>query len=344
MNPLVSIIIPIYNVAEFVERCLESVYNQTYDNIEVILVNDCTPDNTMEIAQPLINKLGQRYAIQIICHEQNRGLSAARNTAIKAMHGDWIYLLDSDDEILSDCIELLVEKTNQYIGVNFVIGGVTVVGGNYQYQVQSLEYISNNRDIVIDYIYKKWYVMAWNKLINREFFIQNDLWFEEGLLHEDELFSFLLALKSQSMACVHKSTYIYKIRKTASITSKKTIVNLTHYLYISKRKLEYIYMVTDSANDIPFYRLAINTAYNFLLDVAGNKNISYLQKKNLALQFKKIFHLEQLKFSNKNLVIKIKSIIVSLDYRLTLLICYIHSIVIQWKYRNVLNKLVSLFT
>ncbi len=335
---LVSIIIPIYNVADFIGACLESVYNQTYDNIEVILVDDFTPDNSMEVAQPFIDKLRQRYEVQVIHHKRNRGLSAARNTAIRAMHGNWIYLLDSDDEILSNCIELLVKKVNLYEGIDFVIGGMVVIGANYHYQVQSSEFVSNNRDIIIDYISKKWYVMACNKLINRDFFIQKGLWFKEGILHEDELFSFLLAINSQSMACVYENTYVYKIRGVTSITSKKTMTNLTHYLFISKQELEYIYALTNCIKKVPFFQLAINIAYNFLFNVAENENISHHQKKDLILQFKEIFCWKKLEFSYTNLVTMVKAIIVSLNYRLIILICSLHSIVIKWKYKHIIKK------
>lgn len=330
---LVSIIIPVYNVAAFIGECLDSVCNQTYDNIEVILVDDCTPDNSMEIAQPFIDKLRLRYEVQIIHHQQNRGLSAARNTAIKAMHGDWLYLLDSDDELVSDCIKLLVEKVNTYKNVDFVIGGMAVTGARYHYKLKSKEYLSNNTDVITDYICGNWYVMACNKLINRNFFIQNELWFKEELLHEDELFSFLLAIKAQSMASVLQDTYIYKIRGVNSITSKKTYKNLTHYLYISKQKMDYIYSVINHVEGVPLYRFAINTAYNYLLEVAGNKNISFQQKKNLALQFKEIFQIEKLIPANESLIIKIKAMIVSLDYRMILFFCYLHSVTIEWKYK-----------
>lgn len=330
---LVSIIIPVYNVADFIGDCLESVYNQTFDDIEVILVNDCTPDNSMEVAKPFIDKLRRRYKMQIICHEQNKGLSAARNTGIKSMTGDWIYLLDSDDEILPNCIKLFADKVIFYKEVDFVIGGMAVIGTNCNYPLRTSEFLSKNKDIITDYIYGRWYVMACNKLINREFFIENNLWFKEGLLHEDELFSFFLAMKSHSMACIYENTYVYKIRNANSITSQKTIVNFVHYLYINKKKLEYLYMIANQDDKIPYCRLAINTSYNFLLDVAGSKNISSRQKKDLFLQFKEIFHLEKLNLSNENLIIKIKARIVSSDYRLALIMCSIHSTIIRCKIR-----------
>ena len=101
----VSIIIPIYNVAKYVTACLNSVFNQTYKDLEVILIDDCGQDNSMEIVHNFVESHPQPFPIRILYHKQNRGLSAARNTGISAAEGDFIYFLDSDDTIASNCIE-----------------------------------------------------------------------------------------------------------------------------------------------------------------------------------------------------------------------------------------------
>ena len=107
----VSIIIPIYKVEQFIEDCLRSVYNQSYKNLEIILVDDCTPDDSMLIARNFVSKkeLPKGMEIKFLSHKKNRGLSAARNTGIDAATGDYIYFLDSDDELSPDCISLLAE-------------------------------------------------------------------------------------------------------------------------------------------------------------------------------------------------------------------------------------------
>ena len=92
----ISIIIPIYNVEKYVAECLNAVISQTYDHskIECILVDDCTPDNSMVIVNEIIGKYNGEMTFNIIGHEQNLGLSAARNTGIEAAAGKYIYFID----------------------------------------------------------------------------------------------------------------------------------------------------------------------------------------------------------------------------------------------------------
>ena len=106
----VSIIIPVYNVSLYIERCIKSVMSQTYQDIECILVNDATPDDSIAIAERLIADYNGTIQFRILNHEHNKGQSTARNTGIDASTGDYLYFLDSDDEItppqfpISTCI------------------------------------------------------------------------------------------------------------------------------------------------------------------------------------------------------------------------------------------------
>ena len=103
----VSIIIPVYNVVDYIERCWKSVNAQTYSDIELIFVDDCGTDESISKLETLISE-GSRFPVQIIKHKKNRGLSAARNTGIEASSGDYVYFLDSDDDLVPSCIEELV--------------------------------------------------------------------------------------------------------------------------------------------------------------------------------------------------------------------------------------------
>lgn len=278
---LVSIIIPIYNVVEFICDCLDSVYNQTYSNIEVILVDDCTPDNSMKVAEPFIQRLRQRFTVQVIRHEHNRGLSAARNSAIKVMNGDWIYLLDSDDEIVPECIELMIKPIRKYPVLDFIISEMKVVGSNALYPLNCNSYLNNNLDILNAYIYGQWYVMACNKLIRSDFFIDKCLWFEEGLLHEDELFSFYLAVSANYMATVNYPTYIYKVRTKGSITAECKIDNLEHCICINRKIFKYVTQNIKPNNEACIGRFIVNVTYSFLMTVLANSNVSIGEKKHL---------------------------------------------------------------
>ena len=98
----ISVIIPVYNVEKFLARCLDSVINQTYKNLEIICVNDCSPDDSAKILEDYAKK---DKRIRIITFEQNRGQSCARNQGLKVSNGEYIYFLDSDDWIATDFIE-----------------------------------------------------------------------------------------------------------------------------------------------------------------------------------------------------------------------------------------------
>ena len=101
----VSIIIPIYNVEPYIERCLQSVVSQTYPYFECILIDDCGNDRSMPFAEQFIQNYSGEIHFRILRHENNCGLSSARNTGMKAANGDYIYFMDSDDAITPECIE-----------------------------------------------------------------------------------------------------------------------------------------------------------------------------------------------------------------------------------------------
>ena len=119
---LVSIIIPIFRVSDYVERCIISVLRQTYTEIECIIVNDATDDDSMEKCDRVLKKYGGDKEFKILHHEVNRGLSSARNTGIKAAKGEYVYFLDSDDEITPRCIELLMAAAIKRPDAEMVVG------------------------------------------------------------------------------------------------------------------------------------------------------------------------------------------------------------------------------
>lgn len=244
----VSLIIPVYNVSDYIERCLLSVLKQTYANIECILVNDSTPDNSMEIAKKLIAGYSGNMIIKTICHEVNKGLSEARNTGIRHATGEYVYFLDSDDAITGDCIEKMVRLAELY-KPDFVIGHVM------EYSIKETEIkihirencIESNLQIAKLYSTHRWNMMAWNKLVSREFLIKHNLFFFPGIYHEDELWSFQLAASACKMAVCHNVTYLYfrrpdsimKVRSSKHFNDMFKIVEQCNLLvdagYITKR-------------------------------------------------------------------------------------------------------------
>lgn len=225
----VSIIVPVYNVAEYILRCLSSLRNQTYKNIEVIFVDDCGVDGSMDIITEFCAENNCQHW-QILHHNKNRGLSAARNTGLAAASGEYVYFLDSDDDITLDCIETLVQPLTER-EVDMVIGDYNIVGeGGYSPLLLPQGLLLSNAEILKAYAEGKWYVMAWNKLCRREFLQGNNLYFKEGLIHEDVLWTFQVACKAESMYVVKQPTYNYYVRSSSIMTSMSIEKDLRIYL------------------------------------------------------------------------------------------------------------------
>ncbi|RHJ79746.1 glycosyltransferase family 2 protein [Parabacteroides sp. AM08-6] len=216
----VSIIIPIYNVSNYIEECLLSALNQTYNSIEVLLIDDASTDDSFIKAKNIVLRHTRGENAFFLVHEKNKGLSAARNTGIKASTGDYLFFLDSDDILPLDAIENLVYAAGND-NPDFVIGEFTLQGSRdrVKYPVVKLcdaTVLRNNK--IADNLYlKKWHGMAWNKLVRKDVIFNYACFFYEGLLHEDILWSFYLAINSSKMIVCKKNTYIYRIRN-GSIT------------------------------------------------------------------------------------------------------------------------------
>lgn len=236
-NPKVSIVVPVYNVSQYIVKCLDSIWGQTYQNIELILVDDCGSDDSMTIVH---NYLANHASIDayIISHQKNRGLSAARNSGMAKASGDYIYFLDSDDSITPDCIEALVKPLNNKKH--------DVVVGDYQYsndeksdlKLQNVELVG--QQILDSYANGLWYVMAWNKLCRKDFLSDNNLTFEEGYLHEDVIWNFKLACKAQSMYAINKVTYHYLVRSSSIMTSMSIEHDVTVYLKAFDKIIDFV--------------------------------------------------------------------------------------------------------
>ena len=221
-QPSVSIIVPIYNVEQYVEDCICSVMRQTYDGpIECILVDDCGTDNSMVVVDRIISEYHGPISFKILRHDNNRGLSAARNTGMDAASGDYYFFLDSDDELTDDCIEKLTKplETEWY---DVVIGNVQcykIFPSGQQESIKSHLELPINNDMQLDFqirmrmIYRWKNMTAWNRLFRSGFIRQYHLQFKEGLLYEDQLWSFQLACLASSFYVMNHITYHYKLRE-----------------------------------------------------------------------------------------------------------------------------------
>lgn len=276
MKYKVSIIVPVYNVSLYIIDCLNSIKKQAYDNIEVILVDDCGTDNSMQLVNEYLS-VNQFPPYKILRHDFNRGLSAARNTGLTASSGEYVFFLDSDDEISETCIESLVKplEAKEY---EVVVGSLKILQQSGKQEVCQLV-LGEIKAPLKAYADGEWYIMAWNKLCKRDFLLHNELYFKEGLLHEDVLWSFQLACYCKSMYLVDTITYLYKIRSTSIITSMSIEKDIQVYLHAFKYMTEFI--------------LAKNLIYNnYVYQIMEGKKtrILYSMLQDNELQFYKKYY------------------------------------------------------
>ena len=227
----ISIIIPIYNVALYIADCLRSVIRQTYDGpLECVLVDDCGTDNSVGIAQKIIAEYEGPIDFRVVHHERNKGLSAARNTGMKDARGDCLFFLDSDDWISDDCIEKLTQPLQQK-EFDIVVGNYETVGElPYQLELSLPEGAYREQRITHTFCNGGVYVMAVNKLYSKEFLAKNQLMFEEGKVHEDEILAFELSCLEKSFYVVKAVTYYYRIRENSIATNKDRSKKLERYI------------------------------------------------------------------------------------------------------------------
>lgn len=209
----VSVIIPFYNVEGCIERCLQSVARQTMTDMEVLLIDDCGQDRSADIVHDFIASYEGDIDFKVIRQDHNQGQSAARNRGIREAVGEYVYFLDSDDYISDDCIELLADEFNKHPDVQMVIGNYKIVGPLYLAPFALQQRVHTSDEIIREQLRFDIYTMPWNKLIKRDFLIDNNLFFQPGIVHEDNLWSFCSAFCYDKMAVVLTPTYYYIIRQ-----------------------------------------------------------------------------------------------------------------------------------
>lgn len=211
-NRMVSVIIPAYNVEQYVERCVYSVTKQTYRNLEIILVDDGSTDCTGIICDKLAKKDNR---ISVI-HKTNGGLSDARNAGIDVSRGEYISFVDSDDYIASDMLEHMMNAMCETDISMVVVGFWKQSGDAREYCGPNTERVVSSEEALKDiYIGHEIYPASWNKLYRRALFNNNR--FAVGMINEDSEIITKLLMECNRVALVSKPLYIYMIRE-GSIT------------------------------------------------------------------------------------------------------------------------------
>lgn len=301
-----SIIIPIYNVEKYIHRCIESVINQTYKNIEIVLVDDESPDECPKICD--------EYAMNdnrvIVVHKQNGGLSDARNAGIKVASGEYLIFLDGDDYIEIDTCQNFYKYTTSKPDV--IIGEAIVEGGTIDLShINSDDELNGEQYLLNAYKAKKAPMAAWLNVFNREFLQSNNLYFKKGILHEDEEFSPRALLAANTIICSGVFFYHYVIRED-SITTKKDKRKNAQHLYTTCCELEIIY------NKLKNEELKL-----YLLDSLTEKYLNMFQVGRLYKYGREYYHTEFILRNAKLGYTKKKAFLYSISPRLYFVVNYL---------------------
>lgn len=218
MEPKVSILIPVYKAEKYISQCMESVLGQTYKNLEIIIVDDASPDNSIAIAESLIQKTDNKFDVKILHNEKNKGIADTRNMLLDNATGDYILFVDSDDYIEIDAIDSLVNIANK-TDCDIVRCGYFEVK-NHQVRTVSQKPWSNKTDLLKQHISAWDSIEAmWQLLIRRRMIEEHHIRFAKGVnASEDHLMMIKLYFYANSIVESTKPIYYYRIDNEQSVT------------------------------------------------------------------------------------------------------------------------------
>ncbi|WP_051949623.1 glycosyltransferase family 2 protein [Prevotella sp. FD3004] len=257
-NIAVSVVVPVYNVSAYIERCMASVMRQTYDCFECILVDDATPDDSIEKCKALIEQYDGPVNFRIVSHERNKGLSAARNTGTRMAMGDYILYVDSDDEISCDSIEKLAAPVERDSTIDFVVGNVEERSegsrGAVSMPKKHEQADLRTNDEVREYYYVKKNIetIACNKLIKKDMITRFSLFFDENLYWEDAPWMFYVMQHVSHAYLINDVTYIYH-RHPGSITTSLDTKRMLVYKGHIYEEITNHFSKVDSKREARFY-------------------------------------------------------------------------------------------
>ncbi len=245
---LISVIIPVYNVEEYLRECVDSVLVQTYQNFEIILVDDGSTDSSGEICDEYLEKDDRITVI----HQKNGGLSAARNSGLSEAEGKYVYFLDSDDYITDNSLETLVEiaeKDNSDIvffdAVSFADTDDFEVSQNY---IRKNKYKTDSGYAVFSEMIKnkEYHSAVPLLLINREFLFKSGVSFISGILYEDMVFTYQLFCKAAVVSQCKDALYCRRYRKNSIMTSSKSKKHFTSCVSVYTANAEFTKQISQT--------------------------------------------------------------------------------------------------
>lgn len=241
MRPILSVIMPVYNTSKYLNESINSILNQKIDNIEFIIVNDGSTDESEKIIKSIMS---ENKNIMYF-YQENSGQGAARNLGISYSNGKYIYFMDSDDILKENAflnlIKLLENKSLDAIffdGEDFLDtadNNLNKLSNTNYHKKESYGYYENGQDLWLDFINKKEFnVSPCLYIVKREILIENNLFFFEGIIHEDQIFTTKLYFFINRCLHTNEIYFLRRVRSNSTMTSNKQLVKLYAHITIFK--------------------------------------------------------------------------------------------------------------
>ena len=281
----ISVIVPVYNVEEYLKECVESLISQTWDNYEIILVDDGSTDSS--------GKICDFYAMSneniSVIHKKNGGLSSARNAGIPFATGKYIAFVDSDDKVHQDYLKIMIELMIKYdadlVACNYCEGQECVwEQDNNTIEIRSGNEIlnkMNERDVLV--------TVAWNKLYDSKFFNQYGLRYPEGKIHEDMFLTPQILYHTKKMVITDKKLYFYRQRLNSIMNSKFSLKKLD-ILDAIRFRIHFFEKCRNNKLIKLEYESYIRKSIQLYFEMSAEKEAKYIRNKNnIYTEMYKIF-------------------------------------------------------
>lgn len=279
--PKVSVIIPVYGVEKYIERCARSLFEQTLDDIEYLFIDDCTPDRSIEILNRVLDEYPQRKN-QVIIHrmEKNSGQAAVRKWGMLNATGDYVIHCDSDDWVDVTMYEKMYNKAIEE-KTDIVVCDFCRTNGEDKRSVNIGAHTTDIKTFILNCLFQRDHWSLCNKLFKRTAYYK-ELHYPTGALGEDMVLCLQLLNKCNSMSYVKESLYNYYFN-SGSITKKKTVDNCIKNFYTLKDNTDYISQFI--SQELSFNKRTKNHAIAYLRMV---NSFSLLPVKHIP-QYKKLW-------------------------------------------------------
>lgn len=218
---MISVIVPIYNAAQYLKQCIESILSQSFRSFELILINDGSTDNSLKICKEYAFRDDRIKVID----SQNEGVSASRNKGLNVAIGEWIIFADSDDYFLENAFQILYDRAMQ-TGTDLVLAN-SIKGEEGEYRM--LHKLKN--EVLPNAISSIQHLAVWGYLFNAKILQKNNLRFIDGLAYsEDRIFIYQIAQYCKTIAYCDKPIYVYRVNETSVCSSRDGVRKACHHI------------------------------------------------------------------------------------------------------------------